>query len=131
MALTSVLLDLGHGLELLTVVAGEVLDVVGRRNELDLVDLADDLARVLGLVVLLADVARLVVEQPVRVAHPGHAPKEHDGLLARRLLGLVLLSGHHFVCRLQRVRCDASVKPDAVTELVIFGLSRNLAWSGA
>jgi hypothetical protein len=40
--------------------------------------LADDFADVLGLEVLFADIARLVVEETMRVAHPGHAAEENS-----------------------------------------------------
>lgn len=77
-ALTIVLLDLGKGEELVFVVAGQVLNGRLWRNELDLIRLSDDLAHVLSLEVLLADVAGLVVEETVRVAHPSHAAEENS-----------------------------------------------------
>ena len=70
-------MNFGHGLEVLVVVAGELFDFLVQGNEVDLVLLTNNFARELGLIVLFADVARLVVEEAVRVTHPGHAPEEH------------------------------------------------------
>lgn len=71
------MLDLGHSLELLGVVSWQLFYLLVRRNEVHLVLLTYNFAGELGLVVLLADVATLVVEEAVRVTHPGDAPKEH------------------------------------------------------
>jgi hypothetical protein len=70
--------DLRHRFEFLVVVAGQLLDLLVGRNEVDLVLLADNLACEFGLVVFLANVARFVVEEAVRVSHPRHTPEEHS-----------------------------------------------------
>lgn len=64
-ALTLILLDLRHGFELFFIIAGEVFNIMRGRNELNLIDLPDDLARVLRLIVLLTYIPRLIVEQAV------------------------------------------------------------------
>lgn len=71
------MLNFGHGLELLVVVAGELFNFLIQGNEVDLVLLTNNFAREFSLVVLFADVAGLVVEKAVGVAHPRYAPEEH------------------------------------------------------
>ena len=75
--LTIVLLDLGQRQHFVLLVPWQVLYRRRRRHELYSVGLTDNLADILRLQVFLAYVSRLVIEETVRVAHPGHPPKEH------------------------------------------------------
>ena len=59
------MLDLSQRQVFLLVIAWQVLYVGGRRYELNCILLADDLANILCLEVLLADVAGLIIEQAV------------------------------------------------------------------
>lgn len=59
------MLNLSHSLVLFWIVAWKVFDLLVGRNEVNLVLLANDFACKLGLVILLANVPRLVVEKPV------------------------------------------------------------------
>ena len=76
--LTRVLLNLRHRLVLLGVVARQVLNLLVGRYEVDLIFLSDDFACKFGFVIFLADVARLVVKETVRVAHPCHTAEENS-----------------------------------------------------
>ena len=76
--LTVVLLDLGECEHLVLFVAWQVFQWRRGRHKLDCVGLADDFSDVLGLEVLFADVAGLVVKETMWVAHPGHAAEENS-----------------------------------------------------
>ena len=72
------MLDLCQGRALFLLVAWQILYTLGRLDELDRVQLAHNLARVLSLQILFADVPRLVVKQAVRIALPSHASEENS-----------------------------------------------------
>ena len=73
---TVVLLDLSQCQVFLLVVAWQVLYVGGRRYELNCILLADDLANILCLEILLADVAGLIIEQTMGVTQPCHSSEK-------------------------------------------------------
>ena len=77
LTLTIILFDLGKRQHLILLVAGQVFDRGRRRDEFNCIRLSDDLTDILGLEILLADVARLVVEKAMRVTHPCHTSKEN------------------------------------------------------
>lgn len=70
--------DLSQCQDFIFLVAWQFLNRRCRGNEFDCVGLADDFADVLSFEVLFADVARLVVEKAVGVAHPRHASEENS-----------------------------------------------------
>jgi hypothetical protein len=72
-----ILFDLGKRQHLILLVAWQVFDRGRRRDEFNCVRLSDDFTDILGLEILLADVARLIVEKAMRVTHPCHTSKEN------------------------------------------------------
>ena len=78
LTLTIILFDLGKRQHLILLVAGQVFDRGRRRDEFNCIRLSDDLTDILGLEILLADVARLVVKEAVRITHPCHSSEEYS-----------------------------------------------------
>ena len=76
-ALTIILLDLGQTEHFIFLIARKVFNRGRRRHKFNRIRLSNDLADILCLQILLADVARLVIEKAVGVTHPGHTTKEN------------------------------------------------------
>jgi hypothetical protein len=68
---------LSHRAKLFLVVTGEILDLMVRRNEVDLVLLTNNLASIFCLVVLFAYISRFIVEKTMGISHPGYTSEEH------------------------------------------------------
>ena len=68
---------LGESEHLIFLIARKVFNRCRGRHKLNCIGLANDLADILGLEVLLANISRLIVEQAVRVAHPCDTAEEN------------------------------------------------------
>ena len=75
---TIILLNLSQRKHFVFLVPWEVFKTCSGRDKLDCVGLANDLADVFRLQVLLADVSRLIVEEAMRVTHPGYSAEENS-----------------------------------------------------
>jgi len=73
-----VLLDLSHRLKLFFVVAGQVFNIMGGRNELNLVYLPNNFAGILCLVIFLANISGFVVKETMRVSHPSDSSEKYS-----------------------------------------------------